>query len=149
MENSKSKKLQKEGYNIVFNYFHPKDKGEAEKCSKGKFPVIGFEKSTEIAYFYANVIVSIGMRYHSAIFGLRGGSPVINIYTNQYQYLKLKAIEDIEGIKDFTIDYKQISVDVLFEMLQKAMKSQPDTIARLKTEWTKKGNLAIDLMEKL
>ena len=144
-----AEKLKKEGYNTVFNYFHPKDKEEAIKCSKGKFPVIGFEKSTEIAYFYANVVASIGMRYHSAILGLGGGYPVINVYTNEYQHLKLKAIEDAEGIKDFTIDYRQISVDVLFKILQRAMKSQPDIITRLKIEWTKKGNLAIDLMEKL
>ncbi|GAG87732.1 unnamed protein product, partial [marine sediment metagenome] len=133
-----AKKLKKEGYNVVFNYFHPKDKEEALKCSKGKFPVVGFVKSTEMAYFYANVMASIGMRYHSAIFGLGGGSPVINIYTNQYQYLKLKAIEDVEGLEDFTIDYRKISVDVLFKMLQRAMKSQPNIISRIKIEWTKK-----------
>ena len=144
-----SKKLQKEGYNVVFNYFHPKDKEEVMKCSKGEFPIVSFEKSTEIAYFYANVIASIGMRYHSAILGLGGDSPVINIYTNKYQHLKLKAIEDAEGIKDFTIDYQKITVDILFKMLQRAMKSQPDTISRIKKEWTKKEGLAIKFMESL
>ena len=56
---------------------------------------MGFNHPYEIAWFYEKLYTSIGMRYHSTIFSIAGKTPNVNIYTNEYQKLKMEALPQI------------------------------------------------------
>lgn len=141
-------KLKAEGYYPIFNYFQD-DKKEAERCSLRDFPIYSFEHPEDLAYFYSKVIASIGMRYHSAIFGIAGEKPTINIYITDYQKYKIKAIQEETKIPNFGIDYKNLTVDNLYNQLKEAIKNQPPFLKIINKNWRKKGNLAIKYLEEI
>jgi len=143
-----AKKLKKEGYNPIFNYFQD-DRKVAEGCSQKEFSIYEFEHIADIVDFYYKVTASIGMRYHSTILGLAGGNPTINIYVTDYQKYKISAIQNATGLTNFMINYKDCNATKLYNMIQKAIKYQPAILKKINTNWRKKSNLAIDYLKKL
>jgi len=145
---SLAKRLKKAGYNPLFNYFQT-DKKVAEACSKGKFPIYECGHFAEMVGLYYDVVGSIGMRYHSAIFGLAGNHPVVNIYISEYQKGKVRAIRESTKLPYFMIDMKNCTSKSLFDMFEKAMKAQPKVLEEINKEWRKRANLAVKYLDKL
>jgi len=138
-------RLKNLGYCPIFNYFSMPDAEHAEKCSKKEFSVLGFSNPEEAINFYSQLKASIGMRYHSAIFSLGQKIPHVNIYSNEYQRLKIKAIEGETNIQCFGLDKKNI--DKAEEYVLNAIKYQKSQIESFHSNWTEKANLAIKEIE--
>lgn len=143
-----AKLLKQKGYNPVFNYFQS-DRKAAERCSNKEFPIYSFNSSTELSYFYHNVVGSIGMRYHSAIFGLAGNKPVINIYLDEYQKLKMQAIQEETKIPNFILDGNKLTAEHLFNTFVKALQSQPSFLEEINKNWRQRANLGVELLDQI
>jgi len=140
--------LKEKGYSPIFTYFQ----GEIDlikKCSHNKFPSYGFKKPEDLALFYSKVYASIGMRYHSTIFGLAGGNPTVNIYITEYQKNKLEAIQKETNIPNFMICLSNITSNNLTDILMKAIQTQSPYLQKINKSWKQKANLAIKYLETL
>ena len=138
--------LKDKGYAPIFTYFQ----GEIElikQCSHDEFPAYNFDKPEDLALFYSQVYASIGMRYHSTIFGLAGGKPTVNIYITEYQKNKLEAIQQETGIPNFMAHAPTINATDLTNTLLEAIKTQPPYLQKINDEWRQKANLAIKYLE--
>jgi len=142
--------MKNQGYFPVFNYFQREEK-IAKECSKGKFPVVGFNKVSEMAEFYNYCKIAIGMRYHSVIFALSQKVPTLNIYLNEYQANKIKAIEKelnikmgVNCIKD-TPTAKEL-VDLITNISSLCNQTKEVLISAHK-QWTEKTNLIFNLLK--
>ncbi len=143
-------KIKKNGYNVIFNFFQDEEE-LIKRVTKEEFPIYNFNNINpeEVAYFYSKVKASIGMRYHSFIFALAGGHPAINIFVNDYQEAKLRAIQEETKLPDFLISELECNVDIIYDMLKKAIETQPKFIEIINENWRHKGNLAIKYIEEI
>ena len=142
------KQIKKEGYVPILNYFQTDMNEEqiAKDISQNEIPIYKINHPEEGAYFYEKVVASIGMRYHSFIFSIAGLSPVINIYANEYQRLKIEAIQKQYNFPYCMLDIKNADFDTLYKQFNLALKEQPEKLNRIHKIWSDLSNLGVKLL---
>jgi len=131
-------------YHAVFNYFQ--NEGElAEEITKGKFEITSFANPSEIAEFYSHCKCAVGMRYHSTIFSISQKVPHVNLYLNNYQKLKINAIEEETGL-NIGIDCQQetLTVNNIIEVLN-FNRTYKNMFVDVYNDWKNKKYLGYDL----
>ena len=134
--------LVKLGYYPVFNYFQ-NDRIRAEECAQGEFPIIALETPEEVPALFAKAVGTIGMRYHSTILSIANMTPVINIYLDNYQKMKIDAIEKETGLIGLGISGNQNNEDAIINQFRKVIDEQPKQIETTNEKWRPKANLGV------
>lgn len=136
-----AKQLKEQGFNPIFNFYQSCDEKIVKKITKNKFPIKSFNHPYEIAEFNKQIVASIGMRYHSTVFSLGAKKPNVNIYLDDYQKLKLKAINDIFKVPSYLNGNKCNAKDILKEF-HKARQEQK-WYNSLYDKWIPNSNLGV------